>query len=91
MPTDPTARDVETARALSPCWYATPDDPGATCNGVGAPDCCAECQIAERIARALATARAEEREACARLVEEEADRWGDWDRCAAAIRAREGA
>ena len=77
MPTDPTTRDVETARALSPCWYATPDDPGATCNGVGAPDCCAECQIAERIARALATARAEgeatgraeEREACAQIAD----------------------
>ena len=100
MPTDPTARDVETARALSPCWYATPDDPGATCNGVGAPDCCAECQIAERIARALATARAEEREACATAALRMArhrlpcgcDPCRQASDCAAAIRARgEGA
>ena len=96
MPTDPTARDVETARALSPCWYATPDDPGATCNGVGAPDCCAECQIAERIARALATARAEERERAIAIAErmalEDGGTTSTAAHVAAAIRARgEGA
>jgi len=62
---DPTARDVETAVQLAgPCWYATSDHPTATCAAVGDTTPCQTC----RTARALATARAEEREATLALV-----------------------
>lgn len=107
MPTTdptPTAEDRARARAVSPpCWYSSQDEPDATCESVGAPDRCHECQTAGAIARLLAQVRAEEREACAALCEQAADggpmpHMGDYDRgwCrgalvnAAAIRAREG-
>lgn len=59
MPTD---RDRETARRIAgPCWYATSDDPNATCAAVGAPDHCVQCVETDAIAAALADARREER------------------------------
>lgn len=69
MPTTdptPTAEDRARARAVSPpCWCKSQDDPDATCESVGAPDRCHECQTADAIARLLAQARAEEREGLA--------------------------
>ena len=63
MPTDPTARDRETARRIAGrCWYATSDDPHATCDTVGASDRCVQCAEADAIAAALAAARAAERD-----------------------------
>ena len=62
MPTDPTTRDVETARRLSPCvGYPC----GTLDTGTEHVRRCPGCFHADAIARALATARAEEREACA--------------------------
>jgi len=96
MPTDPTARDVETARDIAgQCWYANSDDPHATCASVGAPDRCVQCAEADAIARALATARAEERERAIAIAErmalEDGGTTSTAAHVAAAIRAREGA
>lgn len=96
----PTAEDRARARAVSPpCWYSSQDEPDATCESVGAPDRCHECQTAGAIARLLAQVRAEEREACAAACEAYATEaeiiggtaTGSAARgCAAAIRARGG-
>ena len=97
MPTDPTAR------ALSPCVWAT--GCGTTLRSpsgvvLGPAPRCWGCKRADAIARALATARAEERERAAGLVNAKArhgmacECWecDHWHRLAAAIRARgEGA
>ena len=92
MPTDPTARDVETARALSPCEDAD------RCGGTAAmPEWqCLSCLHADDIARALATARAEERERAIAIAErmalEDGGTTSTAAHVAAAIRARgEGA
>ena len=96
MPTDPTAR------ALSPCVWAT--GCGTTLRSpsgvvLGPAPRCWGCKRADAIARALATARAEEREACATAALRMArhrlpcgcDPCRQASDCAAAIRAREGA
>lgn len=66
MPTDPTTRDVETARRLSPCvGYPC----GTLDTGTEHVRRCPGCFHADAIARALATARAEERERAIAIAE----------------------
>lgn len=103
MPTDPTARDVETARRIAGLCldYPSNDDPMASCLTVDASRrlWCNPCLRADAIAAALTQAREEEREADAALVDAKArhsmlcECWecDHWHRLADAIRARGGA
>ena len=91
MPTEPSARDLEEARLVSPCpneAYAAP--------ACGQDDCDA-CQRADAIARALAAREAAVREAAAQVAEQsqagdgrKEARYVTASRIAAAIRAQGG-